>query len=307
MTNEELLKNLETTYSKERKHLADFLYYLAEVDARKLYAQEHSSLFTFCTNRLKISEPSTCKRIQAARAAKKHPILLDLIRENKITLTTINLIAPHITEELIQETIGMKKRQVEDLLATKHPQPDVQESMRLVPMTKTRTFSRECKPVLKPLSPQRVKVQLTLDTKTRDLMEKARLLLRRKYPQGRLEEIVTEAFETLIKKLEPQARTAHRAPTKHTRYIPVPIKRQVWERDQGKCQYKTPSGKQCGEQAFLEFDHAVPWSMGDSSHDPNNIQLLCHTHNQLKAGPRGISSAQLQLETHRTRLRVHLP
>ena len=34
---------------------------------------------------------------------------------------------------------------------------------------------------------------------------------------------------------------------------------------------------------MLEFDHIIPWAQGGLSDDPDNIRLLCRTHNQWTA------------------------
>ena len=51
---------------------------LAEVDARRLYLGEGcSSLFTYCTQVLHLSEHAAYHRIEAARAARQYPVILD--------------------------------------------------------------------------------------------------------------------------------------------------------------------------------------------------------------------------------------
>ncbi len=68
-----------------------------------------------------------------------------------------------------------------------------------------------------------------------------------------------------------------------SRRIPTGVKRMVWERDNGRCNYIMPGGNVCGAQKDLHFDHIIPWSKGGSSTDPKNIQILCSKHNLNKS------------------------
>jgi hypothetical protein len=61
-----------------------------------------------------------------------------------------------------------------------------------------------------------------------------------------------------------------------SRRIPTLIKRQVWERDQGRC-------VDCGSTKNLHFDHIIPFAKGGSSREISNIQILCGKHNLQKS------------------------
>ena len=61
----------------------------------------------------------------------------------------------------------------------------------------------------------------------------------------------------------------------HDRLIPSAVKREVWQRDKGRC-------VTCGRQDNLHFDHIIPYSKGGSSLVARNIQLLCARHNIAK-------------------------
>lgn len=63
------------------------------------------------------------------------------------------------------------------------------------------------------------------------------------------------------------------------RLIPTEVKLAVWKRDKGRCQFEG-----CGATTDLHFDHIIPYSLGGSSTDANNIQLLCGRHNMGKGG-----------------------
>lgn len=57
--------------------------------------------------------------------------------------------------------------------------------------------------------------------------------------------------------------------------IPLPIKNQVWNRDNGTCVI-------CGSKNNLEFDHIIPLSKGGSS-TYRNLQILCEVCNRKKS------------------------
>jgi uncharacterized protein (DUF4415 family) len=60
------------------------------------------------------------------------------------------------------------------------------------------------------------------------------------------------------------------------------VKRQVVERDQGRCTYVGESGRRCDARERLEFDHIEPVARGGQA-SAGNIRLLCRAHNQLAA------------------------
>src|SRR5260221_13613043 len=65
----------------ERDASAELVAHLAALDARPaaFAAEGHGSLFTYCTEVLRLSEDATCNRIQAARACRDFPVILDLL------------------------------------------------------------------------------------------------------------------------------------------------------------------------------------------------------------------------------------
>jgi hypothetical protein len=59
------------------------------------------------------------------------------------------------------------------------------------------------------------------------------------------------------------------------------VKREVWQRDQGRCAFIGTSGR-CRETAFLEFHHVEPFAEGGLA-TVQNIQLRCKAHNLYEA------------------------
>src|SRR5262249_42600228 len=119
---EELLDRLAQLTRDSRHTEADLVAHVAEVDERKLYARKAcSSMFSYCIEVLHLSEPEAYLRIIAARATRKHPMLLTLLAEGKLHLTGIALLAPHLTAEnrdaVLARASHRSKRQIEQLVA----------------------------------------------------------------------------------------------------------------------------------------------------------------------------------------------
>jgi hypothetical protein len=138
LSDEELLKALHALALKSNETEAELLLHLAEVDARKLYLDRaHSSLFTFCVAELNFSESATYNRILVARLARDLPQIISVVRSGKVHLSGLRILAPHLTaeniDELLTESIGKSKRQIEEIVACHVPRPAVPEVIRKLP------------------------------------------------------------------------------------------------------------------------------------------------------------------------------
>ena len=136
----ELLSRVHALLERGRSLEAELLAVLAEIDARRLHLEKAcSSLFVFCTQVLRMSEDAAYKRIQAARAARRFPGLLDRVADGRLHLAAVALLAPRLTDEnhreLLEAATHLSKRDVEKLLAARFPQPDVPDRIRKRPGT----------------------------------------------------------------------------------------------------------------------------------------------------------------------------
>jgi 5-methylcytosine-specific restriction endonuclease McrA len=64
--------------------------------------------------------------------------------------------------------------------------------------------------------------------------------------------------------------------------IPAHVKRAVWTRDGGCCQWKLESCGICGSTYQLEFDHRRARALGGPP-TVDNVRILCRRHNMLAA------------------------
>ena len=80
ITDQDLLMRVTQLAAEEREATALLIAHLAALDARRLFlAEGYSSLFTYCTEALHLSEHAAYSRIEAARAARKFPVLLEML------------------------------------------------------------------------------------------------------------------------------------------------------------------------------------------------------------------------------------
>jgi hypothetical protein len=309
----ELLAATARAAGHERAATADLLALLAEVDSRRsISARGYASLFTYCTQALRLSEPAAYTRITAARVARRLPRVLTALSTGDVTLTTITLLAAHLTDEnheaLLEAARHKSRREVEQLVAALVPQPDIPSSVRKLPDAPPGRFetvasaptnqrspapvaaaarpSSPSRPAVVPLAPERYLIRITVSRDTHAKLERARNLLRHVIPDGNPAAIVDRALTTLVSQLErarlgatsqPRGQTARRSDTRH---VPEAVKRVVWSRDEGRCAFVGASG--CTERGFLEFHHVVPFAESGAT-DADNLQLRCRAHNAYEA------------------------
>ena len=122
------------------EHLATaaLLRALMEIDTRRLYLGEGcASMFSYCTQVLHLAEGAAYNRIEAARAARSYPLILELFERGAITLTAVRLLAPHLTAEnhvaVLQSATHKSKREMEELVCALKPQPDAPVVVRRLP------------------------------------------------------------------------------------------------------------------------------------------------------------------------------
>jgi hypothetical protein len=134
LTDTELLTRLRRAVAHERQATADLIALLMELDTRRLYLAEGcSSLFTYCTQVLRLTEHAAYGRIEAARVARKFPVILTRLHDGTLSLTAVGLLAPHLTDEnhlrVLEAARHKSKREVEQLVAALAPKPDVAPAM----------------------------------------------------------------------------------------------------------------------------------------------------------------------------------
>jgi hypothetical protein len=146
LSDEDLVAAVTRLVGCERETTASLIAHLMEFDARRLYLGAGcQSLFVYCTDVLRLSGHEAYHRIEAARLARKFPVVLRMLAEGSLNLTTARLLGAHLSDEnhedLLAAAAGKSKRQVAVLLAKTFPMPDVPFSMRKVPAPRATPLS----------------------------------------------------------------------------------------------------------------------------------------------------------------------
>jgi len=311
MTDHDLIAEVGRLAACERDVTASLIAHLAELYARRLHERAgYASLFTYCMGVLGLSEAASYDRMKAAKVARRYPVVLELLAYGRINLTTMRLLAPHLTREnhagLFAAACGKRKREVQEMLARRFAAPDVPSSVRKVPGTTAVEPSPSAvdavtvstapaastppaiaappPPLVLPLAADRYRITVTVSGQTCEKLELARDLLRHAIPSGDPAQIVARALDLLVEDLVKRkfAATdrprAGRASATDSDEPSAEVKRGVYIRDRGRCAFVGCNGKVCGERGFLEFHHIIPRAAGGRP-TIDNISLRCRAHN----------------------------
>jgi hypothetical protein len=137
---EELLHGLRELASSLRIAECRLLAYLAEVEERRLFARlGFPSLFAFAVTTLRFAEGAACRRIAAARAARRFPEIYDYLADGSLHVTGVAMLAPYLKPDncthVLAEASGRTKRELERLIAQLAPKPDTPDLVRRMPLT----------------------------------------------------------------------------------------------------------------------------------------------------------------------------
>ena len=299
------MARLNSLAARERETTAELVAHIAELDTRELHLRAgYGSLFTYCRDVLHLSEHEAYNRIEAARAARRFPVILEMLTEGAVNLTTVRLLARHLTAEnhrrVLESARGKRKAEIEEIVAGLWPQPEAPPLMRKLPALRPSPAAPAAppppapvpmpvpRPAVAPLSPDRYKVQFTIGVATLEKLRLAKDMLRHAIPSGDEALILDRALTVLLAELEKNkfAATNQPRPGQKTapgsRHIPAEVRRAVWQRDLGRCAFVAAAGRRCVERAFLEFHHVEPYAVGGEA-TVGNIQLRCRGHNGYEA------------------------
>jgi len=316
VSDRDLLRSASHHARDERTSTAELLADIGEIDARRLFVPAgYPSLHEYCRGALKLPEDAADRRIHAARAARRFPVLLEMCGDGRLGLTAINLLAPHLTErtaaELLLAAAGRSKREIEELIRARKPltesigwvqplsAPSVQPAPARVvappppvaattaeppaPCAASAAPLRSHAPArVTPIAAQRFAVQGTLGQRAADALRFAQDTTGKDLSS--ILEAALVIYEAHLRKRKCGAadRPQQPRPSQRVRHIPAHVRRAVWARDGGQCTFVGADGHRCGTRRRLQYDHVVPVARGGES-TVDNVRLRCAPHNYHEA------------------------
>jgi hypothetical protein len=233
LSDHDLLARLEMFASKEREASVELVAHLAVLDSRPaLYAARgYGSLFGYCTQALRLSEDAACNRIEAARACRRFPLILDLLASGSLSLTSVRLLGRHLTaenhESVLARARDRSRREIDALVAELAPRPDLPSAVRKVPSPRTPHLPpapqvansvpivagpgiaaapsarpTTPRPIVQASAPERYHVHFTIGREAHEKLLRLQGLLRREIPDGHAGLIVERALTALLEKVE---------------------------------------------------------------------------------------------------------
>lgn len=138
LSDAEIVARVKDLAARARDATAQLVAHLAEIEARGLHLKAgYGSLFAYCRDALALSEHESYNRIEAARAARKFPVILEMLAEGSVNLTTVRLLAPHFTQDnhrtVLESARGKRRVEVEEIAVRLMPRPEVPAWIRKLP------------------------------------------------------------------------------------------------------------------------------------------------------------------------------
>ena len=274
---------------------ADFLAFIAEHDARKLYLPAaYSSMLSFCVEGLKLSDDVAKKLIHVARAALRCPAVFHTLAGGRVHLAGLRILAPHLTPENVDDLLTAAthktRTEIEELVAARFPREPIAAEVRPIepPAGSTGDEGAPGHPAgfemtapsagegapghpqpatrVMPLSAEAYAVQFTRNAEQDERFRYLQDLLGHKVGRGDIAKVYSLAIEELIAKIERKRFAASAMPRggrhrsgANSRYISADVRRAVCQRDKCQCTFVSESGRRCemrGDLGFMERKRA---------------------------------------------------
>jgi len=287
----------------ERGALADLLLSLAEFDRLAMYRElGFASLFNYLHRELRLSRGSAHYRLVATRLVVRFPEIVEPIRDGRLCLTTVVVLARVLPDENRAEVLprffGLSRQEAGQVAVEVRPAEvvprrtvvtgvqvsvpvalpgrsraenmngDSRSTVELGRVERAPTHPAPTRTLVEPLTSRETRIHVTVTPGFLALLKKARVGESHRNPGATDEQVLTAALEALIEKQE-----------KRRASVPPKVKREVRKRDGGKCTWPLADGGTCDSTVRTEIDHVVPRGRGGPS-TVDNCRVLCDVHNR---------------------------
>lgn len=303
----EWLACLEQQFALERETSHNILLHLKEIEARRLYAERgFPDLFAMLVHHFRQSETAANQRLKALKLMIDVPIVEERLISGELTLSTVAMAQRQILREeklTGQKVAPEKKAAIVEAITGKTIAQAETELFRQLPETASHPPTVERR-----VSAEATRLHVTLPEDVREMMQTLRE--RRAHVDSTMDavEVMRRAFKLALAKTDPTRKTqtsrtteaVKRRPTtasnsrthqpqelgcrtKRPTYYARELDRELWIRAGSQCEFIAPvTGRRCSCKFGLQREHVIPLALGGTN-DLENMQLLCRTHNLLRA------------------------
>jgi 5-methylcytosine-specific restriction endonuclease McrA len=284
LSDEELVSRIAALCLEGRRLVARLIVHLIEVEDRALDKKSAcSSMWEFCTERLKMSEGEASRRLNAARLVRKFPSVLGRIERGEIHLSALRQLRPYLDEEnvdaVLDEAKGKTRSELDEMIARRFPRPNAPTIE--IPIAAAPALASPAR--IEPLSATGVLVQMTMTAEGYSDLKRAKELLGHCIPDGDTVKVIERALRALVEDLEKDRRAKTPRPQASSRpsrpgHISAATRREVFARDSEQCTYVDSEGRRCECRTRIELDHIQPRARGGSD-EASNLRARCRSHN----------------------------
>ena len=296
LSNFDLENVLKKKATQERQITVEIISLLQEVSSRRLYLQRgFGSLIEYCITELNYSESSAYRRISAMRVMQELPQVKEALATGKLNLVNIARAQTLFQKEARKQKAlsCVEKAKVLETLAHQSSRQAEKILLQISPEILPKEKVRE-------VSPTHSQVSLVFSEELMKKLLELKQLLSHKNPNASTSELIELLADMALKKLKVPAMATPTAPCatnagvktqnfvstiknfKRT-YISANLRRRVWHRANGKCQYQDfKSKRQCGSKFQLQIEHKHPVAKGGQNAE-ENLELCCAAHNRQRA------------------------
>ncbi len=261
-------------------------------------------------------------RKTAAELIQKFPDIVEPLTDGRLCLTTVvelaKVLTPENKDEVLPRFFQLSRAEAKEVTAELRPdeapprrdvvtavrpattaglslslpaadpcQPAVQQANHSLESAPAPAPVRRDPPSVQPLTADESRVHVTVSRGFLKKLEAARDALSHSHPGAGIEEILEAGLDLLLERDAKRKGLVKKPcatppPSSDPDYGPAHVRRAVFERDGGKCQFRLASDEICGSTRRLAIDHVTPRAPGGPS-TVENCRLVCDVHNDRAA------------------------
>lgn len=292
LSNSELVAKIKSLKANEDRLLVELLEHIQVFEQRKLHLKlGFPSLYAYLTKVLGYAESEAYRRIEASRFMKVDPEIKNLIDCGKLSLSAVTeaRIAIRAQEKSMQTRFSSSRQlEVAKALVDCSKKEAQVKLAQIFPDHKPTNYERR-----QELLDGGMQITFRVNPHQRRKIDRTKIVYSRNVPVSSTAGLFEGLCDFYLSKKDHEKNSTqgfvsrdeasrYRSDSITNRYIPQSLRREVFSRDKGVCQFPKPEGGICGAEFEIEVDHIIPVSKGGKS-VLENLRCLCRPHNNYKS------------------------